>query len=63
MDFRNEIPKAHYILGLVLVKQKNIAGAKESFREFIKQAPSDPIVPKVKTILSELEQPPLGLNP
>jgi tetratricopeptide (TPR) repeat protein len=58
MDFRNQIPKAHYVLGLILIAKRNYAEAKESFQEFAKLAPKDPIIPKVNDILLQMARNP-----
>ena len=58
MDFRNLIPKTRYVLGLVLAQQKNYVEAKEQLRAFAKMAPNDPIIPKVNSILFQLDQEP-----
>jgi tetratricopeptide (TPR) repeat protein len=58
MDFRNAIPKTRYVLGLVLVRQKNYVEAKEHLRAFAKLAPNDPLISKVNSILFQLDQAP-----
>jgi len=56
MDFRNAIPKTHYVLGLTLVQQKNYVEAKDQLRTYVKMAPKDPVVPKVNAVLAQLDQ-------
>lgn len=56
MDFRNQSPKTRYVLGLVLVQQRNYPEAAEQLRAFAKLAPTDPIMPKVNNILFQLDQ-------
>ena len=60
MDFRNANPKAHYVLGLVLLKQNNVTEAKEHLGTFMKLAPEDAMIAKVKNILFQLDQAPLA---
>ena len=55
MDFRNQIVKTRYVLGLVLVEQKNYTEAVDLLRAFAKQAPNDPMIPKVNSILTQIE--------
>ena len=56
MDFRNANPKTHYVLGLVLVQQKNYTEAAEQLRGFAKLAPKDDLIPKVTNMLFQLDQ-------
>jgi tetratricopeptide (TPR) repeat protein len=55
MDFRNQIPKIRYVLGLVLVGRENYVEAAEHLRAFAKLAPNDTVIPKVNSILTQLE--------
>lgn len=55
-DPRKMNPKSHYVLGLVQIQQKNYAGATRSFTEFTTIAPNDPQIPKVQTLLNQLQQ-------
>lgn len=55
-DRRNLNPKAHYVLGLVLVQKHNYPAAAESLVTFANLAPNDPQIPKVQAILEQIEK-------
>jgi tetratricopeptide (TPR) repeat protein len=52
----NTDPKAHYVLGLALMQKRDYAAATKSFTTFTNLAPNDPLVPKVKTTLEQIEK-------
>lgn len=54
VDRRGQNPKAHYVMGLVLVQKHNYPSAAESFVTFANMAPNDPVIPKVQAILEEI---------
>jgi tetratricopeptide (TPR) repeat protein len=55
-DRRNRNPKAHYVLGLVLVQKHDYPAAAESFVTFANLAPNDPQIPKVQSLLEQIEK-------
>lgn len=55
-DRRNQNPKTHYVLGLVLVQKHDYQAAAESLVTFANLAPNDPQIPKVQAILEQIEK-------
>ncbi len=55
-DRRNSNPKAHYVLGLVLVQKHDYVSAAESLMAFASLSPNDSQIPKVRAILSQIEK-------
>jgi tetratricopeptide (TPR) repeat protein len=55
-DRRNQNPKAHYVLGLVMVQKKDYRAAAESLVNFANLSPNDPQIPKVQSILEQIEK-------
>ena len=55
-DSRKVNPKAHYVLGLVLVQKHDYVSAAESLIAFAALAPNDSQIPKVQAILQQIEK-------
>jgi tetratricopeptide (TPR) repeat protein len=52
----NTEPKAHYVLGLVLMQTRDYARAARSLSTFAKLSPNDPQIPKVRALLEQIEK-------
>jgi len=55
-DRRNVNPKAHYVLGLVMVQKHDYVAAAESLMAFAALSPNDSQIPKVQAILAQIEK-------
>ena len=55
-DRRRANPKAHYVLGLVLIQKHDYPAAAESLVTFANLSPNDPQIPKVQAILEQIEK-------
>ena len=55
-DKRHANPKALYVMGLVLIQKHDYDGALDALSEFAERSPNDPTMPKVKTLLTELQK-------
>ena len=55
-DKRRSNPKALYVMGLVLIQKRDYPGATQALSDFAQIAPSDPTIPKVRTLLDELQK-------
>ncbi len=49
-------PKVLYVMGLVMVQKHDYARAFETLTDFVEMSPNDPTIPKVKTMLAQLEK-------
>ena len=55
-DWKKANPKTHYLLGAILVKKKDWAGAAESFRAYLKAAPDATDKEYVEKTLGQIDQ-------
>jgi tetratricopeptide (TPR) repeat protein len=55
-DRRHSNPKAHYVLGLVMVQKHDYPAAAQSLITFANLAPNDSQIPKTKAILEQIEK-------
>jgi tetratricopeptide (TPR) repeat protein len=55
-DRRNSNPKAHYVLGLVLIQKHDYPAAAQSLITFTNLAPNDAQIPKTRAILEQIEK-------
>jgi tetratricopeptide (TPR) repeat protein len=53
---RDVNPKVHYVLGLVLIQKHDLQAAAESLVTFANLSPNDPQIPKVQSILEQIEK-------
>jgi len=49
-------PKVHYVLGLVLIQKRDLPAAAQSLITFTEISPNDSQIPKVKSILEQIEK-------
>jgi tetratricopeptide (TPR) repeat protein len=55
-DAENQVPKLEYVLGLALLHRRDLAGAQEHVKNYVRLAPNDPDIPKVQQQIAELEK-------
>jgi tetratricopeptide (TPR) repeat protein len=55
-DVESHIPKLEYVLGMILLRKRDLAGAQEHMKNYVRLAPNDPEVPKVQAQIAELEK-------
>jgi tetratricopeptide (TPR) repeat protein len=55
-DIEGSIPKLEYVLGMVLLRKHDLAGAQEHMKNYVQRAPNDPDIGKVQQQLAALEK-------
>lgn len=55
-DKRHVNPKVLYVMGLVQVQKRNYTEALDTLSAFAEMSPNDPMIPKVKTMIAQLEK-------
>jgi tetratricopeptide (TPR) repeat protein len=55
LDSDRSIPKAHYVLGAVLIEKRDYAGAAEQLRQYVEIAAPGPDVERARQMLAQLE--------
>jgi hypothetical protein len=55
LDSDRSIPRAHYVLGAVLIEKRDYAGAAEQLRKYVEVAAPGPDVEQAKQMLAQLE--------
>ncbi len=56
LDLKHTMPKAVYILGMLMIEKKDYAGAAEQYRAYVKLAPNAPEIAAVKDQLGQMEK-------
>jgi tetratricopeptide (TPR) repeat protein len=56
LDTKGENPQVNYVLGAVLAGEGDFAGAAEYLRAYLKAAPNDPDIERIRQQLADIEQ-------